>query len=213
MVQLKPIETVYQGYRFRSRLEARWAVFLSNTFMMPWQYEVEGFDLGGDVGWYLPDFWLPEAKAYIEIKATTPTREEQRKVAWLQAASGMPVYVIVGSPWTGEYNIHTYSRVNWREFHGDDVYEEIASDPENVIEEEQAVEWLSGAKRRFADCCDCGRLCWVIDEPWSLVFEHIGSPPRWCRPSSEYPPRSDLHVNYALEKARSARFEHGERGR
>lgn len=25
MTDLKPIETVYDGYRFRSRLEARWA--------------------------------------------------------------------------------------------------------------------------------------------------------------------------------------------
>ena len=24
--ELKPIETIYNGYRFRSRLEARWAV-------------------------------------------------------------------------------------------------------------------------------------------------------------------------------------------
>ena len=27
MTTIKPIETVYNGYRFRSRLEARWAVF------------------------------------------------------------------------------------------------------------------------------------------------------------------------------------------
>lgn len=26
-MSIKPIETVYKGYRFRSRLEARWAVF------------------------------------------------------------------------------------------------------------------------------------------------------------------------------------------
>ena len=26
-MNIKPIETVYNGYRFRSRLEARWAVF------------------------------------------------------------------------------------------------------------------------------------------------------------------------------------------
>ena len=27
MREIKAIETVYKGYRFRSRLEARWAVF------------------------------------------------------------------------------------------------------------------------------------------------------------------------------------------
>ena len=26
-LQMKPIETVYKGFKFRSRLEARWAVF------------------------------------------------------------------------------------------------------------------------------------------------------------------------------------------
>jgi hypothetical protein len=32
------------GYRFRSRLEARWAVFF-DVAGIPWQYEPEGFDL------------------------------------------------------------------------------------------------------------------------------------------------------------------------
>jgi len=27
MADIKPIETIYNGYKFRSRLEARWAVF------------------------------------------------------------------------------------------------------------------------------------------------------------------------------------------
>ena len=31
MSDIKPIETVYNGYRFRSRLEARWAVFFDEA--------------------------------------------------------------------------------------------------------------------------------------------------------------------------------------
>ena len=54
MSDLKPIETQYKGYRFRSRLEARWAVFF-DALGLNWEYEVEGFDLG-ETGWYLPDF-------------------------------------------------------------------------------------------------------------------------------------------------------------
>jgi hypothetical protein len=50
---IRPIETFYRGYRFRSRLEARWAVFLDAAGIR-WQYEVEGFDLSGV--YYLPDF-------------------------------------------------------------------------------------------------------------------------------------------------------------
>ena len=51
---MKAIETVYRGYRFRSRLEARWAVFF-DAMDFDWEYEVEGFVLD-DGTHYLPDF-------------------------------------------------------------------------------------------------------------------------------------------------------------
>ena len=51
---MKAIETIYKGYRFRSRLEARWAVFF-DALGIDWQYEVEGFELDNGE-WYLPDF-------------------------------------------------------------------------------------------------------------------------------------------------------------
>lgn len=54
---IKAIETKYNGYRFRSRLEARWAVFF-DTLGVKYEYEKEGYDLDGT--WYLPDFWLPD---------------------------------------------------------------------------------------------------------------------------------------------------------
>lgn len=55
--RIKPIETKYKGYRFRSRLEARWAIFF-DSLGISWEYEKEGYDLG-DLGKYLPDFWMP----------------------------------------------------------------------------------------------------------------------------------------------------------
>lgn len=51
---ITPIETVYNGYRFRSRLEARWAVFF-DSLGVKYEYEPEGFNIPG-VGNYLPDF-------------------------------------------------------------------------------------------------------------------------------------------------------------
>lgn len=65
-MDIKPIETHYKGHRFRSRLEARWAVFF-NALGLPFQYEVEGYQLpiGGR---YLPDFYLPTEGCYVEIK-------------------------------------------------------------------------------------------------------------------------------------------------
>lgn len=79
---IKAIETVYNSYRFRSRLEARWAVFF-DTLGVKYEYEKEGFDLGGDLGYYLPDFWLPALDCWLEVKGDTPTAQEQKRLAKL----------------------------------------------------------------------------------------------------------------------------------
>lgn len=68
---IQAIETVYNGYRFRSRLEARWAVFF-DAAGIKYQYEPEGYKLS-DGRMYLPDFYLPEADTHIEVKADTPS--------------------------------------------------------------------------------------------------------------------------------------------
>jgi hypothetical protein len=57
---IKAIETVYKGYRFRSRLEARWAVFF-DTLGIEWVYEPEGFETT-DGYRYLPDFRIQLGK-------------------------------------------------------------------------------------------------------------------------------------------------------
>lgn len=51
---IKAIQTRYKGYNFRSRLEARWAVFF-DALGIEWEYEPEGFELP-DGTRYLPDF-------------------------------------------------------------------------------------------------------------------------------------------------------------
>lgn len=65
MVEIKTIETFYNGYRFRRRLEARWAVFFDKAGI-PYEYEKEGFVICGIP--YLPDFYLPSFECYVEIK-------------------------------------------------------------------------------------------------------------------------------------------------
>src|SRR5947209_10324782 len=94
---IHPIETSYMGYRFRSRLEARWAVFF-DTLNIVYRYEPEGFDLDGK--WYLPDFWLPEQDCWIEIKGQDPTPEERKKAIQLALGSGKRVLVLAGDVWT-----------------------------------------------------------------------------------------------------------------
>lgn len=63
---IKAIETRYAGCRFRSRLEARWAVFF-DYLGISWRYEPEGFWLSNGVK-YLPDFYLPELDTWVEVK-------------------------------------------------------------------------------------------------------------------------------------------------
>ena len=67
MADIKPIETFYNGYRFRSRLEAKWAVFF-DALDVEYEYEPEGFSFPPHNINYLPDFYLPRHNAYIEIK-------------------------------------------------------------------------------------------------------------------------------------------------
>jgi len=91
---MKAIETVYNNYRFRSRLEARHAVFF-DTLGIKWEYEKEGYDLYGTH--YLPDFWLPGQDCFVEIKGQEPTRAELDKANLLALASGKKVYIFFGT--------------------------------------------------------------------------------------------------------------------
>ncbi len=83
MNQLKAIQTEYKGYRFRSRLEARWAVFF-DACGVDWEYEPEGYDLGGGLQ-YLPDFLLHGVQGrdggdlYVEVKGVM-TAFDARKI-------------------------------------------------------------------------------------------------------------------------------------
>jgi hypothetical protein len=92
---VKVIETEFNGHRFRSRTEARWAVFF-DAAGIKYEYEKEGFDLDGR--WYLPDFWLPEIKKWVEVKGEEPTEEEVALCQKLQSATGSDVLLAVGSP-------------------------------------------------------------------------------------------------------------------
>lgn len=66
-MNIKPIETHYAGHRFRSRLEARWAVFF-DTLGLKWQYEPQGYTVGKAKRPYLPDFYLPQLESVVEVK-------------------------------------------------------------------------------------------------------------------------------------------------
>ena len=76
-MDVKPIQTVYNGYKFRSRLEARWAVFF-DAAGIKYEYEPEGFDMDGL--YYLPDFYLPEYDVWVEIKGAPLCEQDRVKI-------------------------------------------------------------------------------------------------------------------------------------
>lgn len=73
--RMKPIPTRYNGQVYRSRLEARWAVFF-DSLRIPFFYEPEGFNLNGIS--YLPDFYLPDSHQFFEVKGIMTEMDEAK---------------------------------------------------------------------------------------------------------------------------------------
>lgn len=96
--RVKPTE--YEGYTFRSRTEARWAVFF-DALRIKWDYEPQGFEFGGKG--YLPDFWLPDLNKWVEIKGEQPTLEESHKCSWLADGTHADVLLFWDAPRCPEY--------------------------------------------------------------------------------------------------------------
>lgn len=78
-VMVKAIQTRYGGYFFRSRLEARWAVYF-DALGLDWVYEPEGYEIKGG---YLPDFYLPALGCFTEVKPRQFSQIEFEKCAGL----------------------------------------------------------------------------------------------------------------------------------
>jgi hypothetical protein len=118
---IKAIETVYKGYRFRSRLEARWAVFM-DSLGVDWVYESEGFELDGGNTRYLPDFWIPlptdsysdsgeyskQRGYWLEIKPKGLTIAEAYKCEELVRMTGHWCVALCGQPWPGEFHARKF---------------------------------------------------------------------------------------------------------
>lgn len=188
--EAKAIETRYAGHLFRSRLEARYAVFF-DALGVRWEYEPEGFELGDGVR-YLPDFWLPdlpfnawtrhgtEHGCWLEVKPTDPTDNERSKALGLAAVTKKCVWVAIGVP----------SRFATR----------IDSDPSKIERVGDLKyfrpdgEWDGGCGW-FACDCQAGQSVFVGIAGWGE-----------CSRCHGYTQARILES--AAERARSARFEH-----
>jgi len=105
---MKAIETYYKGYRFRSRTEARWAVFFDKLGLR-WDYEEEGYVLP-KTGCYLPDFKviLPSDEIiYCEVnhsEADDFADDEIRKLREFAHERRCKVILLTGVPDFRAYN-------------------------------------------------------------------------------------------------------------
>lgn len=113
---IKAIQTKYKGYCFRSRLEARWAVYF-DSLGIEWVYEPEGFELGDGVR-YLPDFWIPSLDCFIEVKPGKTEAKVRKKVYLAGKMDNWRCKVLERYLCTNPYGVDKYS------FHG--VYNEMS---------------------------------------------------------------------------------------
>lgn len=63
---IRAIPTEFRDIKYRSQLEAEWAQWLLEHGFNA-QYEKRKFKLERGI-WYLPDFYIPETKTFIEVK-------------------------------------------------------------------------------------------------------------------------------------------------
>lgn len=119
-VSIQPIETRYHECYFRSRIEARWAVFF-DVAGIRWDYEPEKF-LVDDGKAYIPDFFVQElgcqgandfkrSGVFIEIKGASPEREAIDKASSLAEQSKISVLVFWGGNFDSGLEITPYERV------------------------------------------------------------------------------------------------------
>ena len=106
---IKAIETRYKGYRFRSRLEARWAVFF-DKMGWDWRYEHQGYRIGQDGTAWLPDFEVTvnttyfQYNFYVEVKGDRGAFSDGRFVADLDFGNGPPGHQDSHNHvWTGKW--------------------------------------------------------------------------------------------------------------
>lgn len=119
---INPKTTVYKGIPFKSKLEARWAVFF-DTIGVKWKYEPKQFNLGYYPGnlqerdavqrgyyryqqrprygfdnelLYTPDFALQDLGMFVEVKPNALTKTEEIKITRLVRKTGRDVLILIG---------------------------------------------------------------------------------------------------------------------
>lgn len=203
---IKAIETEYNGYKFRSRLEARWAVFF-DAAGIKYEYEPEGFDLGDGV-YYLPDFLLHDiygrhrgkhcgpADVWVEVKGNMTDYDEEKinrfsgfhelkennwdNETWERVMKTYPSLYVVG-------DIPNPNKTRWCDNCVEAMLDEGCDS--NMFN----CETIDGDYFGLAICVDVDGKAWLEDANYNMgaAIDH-------------------KKTDAAFKKARQARFEHGE---
>lgn len=86
--------TWYRNCQFRSRIEARWCIFMDHIGV-PWNYEVDTYNVAPGIQ-YGPDFYLPRQECWLEIKHRPARPHEQRKARLLALLFREPIHILGG---------------------------------------------------------------------------------------------------------------------
>lgn len=182
---MKAIETHYAGHRFRSRLEARWAVFFDHLGIH-WQYEPQGFEFAGRR--YLPDFLLPDSQTWVEVKGDEEALDYDLMEAFAYELPRGACVVILGpipdARLAGDWDW------GWQSLHSF-----FADEGERVV----FGDWVGFGS---------GEPTVLTETSGATPFE-FGERGQWLEPALNMAgPCADA----AYDAARQARFEHGESG-
>lgn len=198
MADFKPIETIYNGYRFRSRLEARWAV-LFDALGIEYEYEPEGFEIlfgDGEKIMYLPDFYLPESGLFAEVKGCKTRgqipKEDAEKMSWMIDYHGPCAYGIV-------------MLGNIPDPHGEIDWAIWRHDRKGIVWGYEMGTAPTGDWKCFMQIGDMESAPCSFPETDDLML--TCSFPLY---DQEYDREEITEITRALTKARQARFEHGE---
>lgn len=211
---MKAIETIYNGYRFRSRLEARWAVFF-DEMGIKYEYEPQGYRLD-DGKCYLPDFYLPDLSYFVEVKGKNDhLAEDINRISEFVREYKTAIIVLSQIPYDKEakglywFPVIWYSAQYSRWGYGRHACFMVSDDCKGYIGDDFAV----GREKR-----------------WQFEFESYHRTSDWIYEEIQAISGADLEdydeedetyalkdcydfslVEKALLKARQARFEHGEK--
>lgn len=105
MTEIRAMETHYKGFRFRSRLEARWAMFY-DRINLSWEFEPQPLLINGEA--YLPDFLVKDewGTFYHEVKSAHEAERIKPVKVYLAGKMGHM------HNWRG-YHYHKNSGESW----------------------------------------------------------------------------------------------------